>query len=274
MYRIFNEFVTYFLPSTSISFGRRLYKVHCPFSFCATLCQLFAPHTFQNALSQENEQDLKCPSGKLTNVQSEIQVVHEETRASHPKPSKSNCSCQLWHFEKSRCSKSAHLIRVYIQKKKKKQINTDLGGQDDQTAQRSRLESGTKKLPVPFRQCLARIYYVCICFISPPTSRLLTLNAGYVCKQPEKCQFQAYSSAPFICQLCLTFQKQATAEIISCPFQHQLKLNDVKYGKLHRRKFRRNYQVPYSLLMGLNCALGSNRRLRGAAKSWKKLSLT
>lgn len=148
-----------------------------------------------------------------------------------------------------------------------------MGGQDDQTAQRSRLESGTKKLPVPFRQCLARIYYVCICFISPPTSRLLTLNAGYVCKQPEKCQFQAYSSAPFICQLCLTFQKQATAEIISCPFQHQLKLNDVKYGKLHRRKFRRNYQVPYSLLMGLNCALGSNRRLRGAAKSWKKLLL-
>lgn len=166
------------------------------------------------------------------------------------------------------------LYESIYKKKKKKQINTDLGGQDDQTAQRSRLESGTKTLPVPFRQCLARIYYVCICFISPPTSRLLTLNAGYVCKQPEKCQFQAYSSAPFICQLCLTFQKQATAEIISCPFQHQLKLNDVKYGKLHRRKFRRNYQVPYSLLMGLNCALGSNRRLRGAAKSWKKLSLT
>jgi len=34
-------------------------------------------------------------------------------------------------------------------------------------------------------------------------------------------------------------------------------------------KFRKNYQVPYSLLMGLNCALGSNRR-QGEEKHPKK----
>jgi len=40
-------------------------------------------------------------------------------------------------------------------------------------------------------------------------------------------------------------------------------------------KFRKNYQVPYSLLMGLNCALGSNRRQgeEKHPKKWGKLSL-